>query len=217
LRHRFLEKAAKAVDKEDVLSPSRSDHLVSIAELQAIVHAVLAHTRLLVATKKHLLQGQGRSPHNNNASEAHPTRQPPGSHHPHHSSSNGKHRLHHPPGKEPKDDPFTPPLFTSLDLDSLDMLFGESILATPPLILLQKVLFGAISVASPSQTFKLAAASLPLARSRLTTLAHQLYMPLDMLLDEAESFYGGLLRDEYFASMSSSMCTYQDMELDDAA
>eukprot|EP00597_Dinobryon_sp_UTEXLB2267_P009186 CAMPEP_0170084652 /NCGR_PEP_ID=MMETSP0019_2-20121128/19783_1 /TAXON_ID=98059 /ORGANISM="Dinobryon sp., Strain UTEXLB2267" /LENGTH=808 /DNA_ID=CAMNT_0010300823 /DNA_START=372 /DNA_END=2798 /DNA_ORIENTATION=- len=195
LRHKFLEQAAKAVDREDVLSRSRDDHLDSIAELQAIMQAVLAHTRLLVTTKKHLLhiQGQGRSPHNNNASEA-----PQRSHHPHHLSR--------------RQSQSAPQPFSSLDKDSLDSLFGESILTLSPVLLLQKALFGAVTAPSPAQTFRLAPASLPLARARLSTLAHQLYMPLDMLLDEAQVQYGGLLREEFFSSRDSDLC----MELDDA-
>lgn len=84
----------------------------------------------------------------------------------------------------------------SADIDDVEKIFGESIADTHPAIILQKILFGEVFTRQLSRNFQLSGpTAVSAAKKRLKTLAHQLYMPLDMLLHEVESFYAGLLRE----------------------
>ena len=104
-------------------------------------------------------------------------------------------------------------------------------------IILQKILFGQVFVRVPSSNFKLPAAAVQTARKRLKILAHQLYMPLEMLQQEViivvhtisqlqkiivmkfpqvESFYGGLIQEEFKNNNSNFRVQHSELiNLDD--
>ena len=75
---------------------------------------------------------------------------------------------------------------TAENKEETERIFGESIVDVDAVIILQKILFGQIFVRIPNANFKLPPSAVPIARKRLKMLAHQLYMPLEMLQHEVK-------------------------------
>eukprot|EP01035_Chromulina_nebulosa_P022012 gene22012-28496_t len=105
---------------------------------------------------------------------------------------------------------------TAENKEETERIFGESIVDVDAVIILQKILFGKIFVRIPSANFKLPPSAVPTARKRLKMLAHQLYMPLEMLQQEVENFYGGLIQEEFKSNNSNFRVQHSELiNLDD--